>query len=78
MQNEFDIIMRQPFFKKQSNESDMSKLQDLQAKLEAKEREIANSKSVIEKSHLDLKRIQEESGRVGKLKGQYEDEIAKM
>ena len=52
--------MRQPFFKKQSDDSGMRQLEELQSKLEAREREIAHSKATIEKTDVNLKTTNEE------------------
>ena len=55
MQNEFDTIMRQPFFKKQSDDTGMRQLEQLQQKLEQREKEIAASKQNILKTTESMK-----------------------
>ena len=78
LQNEFDTIMRQPFFKKQSSDAGMKDLEQLQAKLEVKEREIAASKNTILKTENEVKTFKEEISRLSSVKSQFEDEIMKM
>ena len=47
--------MRQPFFREQSNDSNIRQLEDLKAKLEAQEKSIASSKNAIIKAEKDTK-----------------------
>ena len=70
--------MKQPFFKKQSDETGMRQLEELQGKFEAREKEIAHSKATIQKTDVNLRTTNEEIKHLVTLKGTYEDEIAKM
>ena len=47
LQNEFNNIMRQPFFARQSDDSDMQTYNKLKEKLELEERKISTSVSEI-------------------------------
>ena len=78
LQSELDQIMRQPFFKKQSDDTGLRQLEDLQKRLEQKEKEIATSKAAILKAEKDLRTIDAEMTHEREKKNRYEDEIAKM
>ena len=67
--------MRQPFFKKQSDDTGMRQLEQLQQKLEQREKVIAASKQNILKTEENLKTTNERIKHLSSLKGTYEDEI---
>ena len=78
LQNEFNNIMRQPFFARQSDDSDMQVYNNLKEKIDQRDREIAASVNVIQKTQKEKERVDDEIKAMTEVKYKYEDDIAKM
>lgn len=70
--------MKQPFFKKEADSNNLSKLQDLQTKIDQQEAEIKKSRANILKSEEEIKDQSEDFKQMNKDKSFFAEELRKM
>lgn len=78
LQSDFDALMRQPFFKQESNEKNLQNISNLQKTLDSKENEILKMKSAIAKSETDAIAAITQSKAIQREKSHLEDDLKKM
>ena len=78
LQKEFDLIMKQPFFKKENDQNNLQKLTSLQQQIDQQEAELKKSRANILKYEEEHKELSDEINGLNKDKQFYNEELKKM
>ena len=78
MQQEFDSLMKQPFFREQADSANLQILEKLQSMLDQKEREVSRAETNIKKLDNDTLSHKEMMIKTEQQKLQLEEELFKM
>lgn len=78
MQREFDALQKQPFFKRESDQSSFQRINELQKLISERELAIKGSREVIVKADEKLRELNEEQRNVAADKDAYKEEIDRL
>ena len=78
LQAQFDQIMRQPFFQKESDQEHTAKLEALQGTIEKQERAIEAAQRAVNSGIKEAAAIEAETNKLAKEKETYQDELTKI
>ncbi len=78
LQSEFNIITKQPFFKREMDESTFQQINTIGAKVEEREKQIKEAKANILKSEETMRRLVEEQRGLKMERDTYHDEIERL
>jgi hypothetical protein len=78
LQSEFNIITKQPFFKREMDESTFQQINTIGAKVEEREKQIKEAKANILKSEETMRRLMEEQRGLKMERDTYHDEIERL
>lgn len=78
LQREFDNIMKQPFFRKEHDANNLSKINSLKAKIDQYELEVKKSRANITKHCDDIKEVMDENKGLMKDKQFYTEQLRKI
>ena len=78
LQREFDTITRQPFFKRESDQTSFKRISELQAKIDEKDRGVREAKENILKSDETLKALQDDMKEVKSERELANEEIDRL
>ena len=78
LQAQFDQIMKQPFFQKESDQEHTAKLEALQGTIEKQERAIEAAQRAVSSGIKEAAAIEAETNKLAKEKETYQDELTKI
>ena len=78
LQKEFDTITRQPFFKRESDDTAFKTISELEKRLDDRDRGIKEAKINIQKTQEQIDALIEEQRNVKQEKDQYDEEIERL
>lgn len=78
LQREFDTITKQPFFKRESDQSSFKRISDLQGKIDERDRGIKEAKDTLIKTEEQMRQLVDEQRSVKIDRETYNEEIERL
>lgn len=78
MQREFDTITRQPFFKREADQNHFKRIQEMEKKMDEKERDIKATKTNIIKMEEESRNLNDEHRNLKGERDTYQEEIERL